>query len=240
MKVYRRTSLCAALSAAPLLLCLVGPQAACYAEPAFDATAQLTAAQQFYTQVLGHWVGTMVYRVNGKEPVTGYFHLIITRVDANTFREEYIFYRVHPKTAGTREAGGLETSGTEIDLSVIDSSGVIRRTTQGSGTVLIDFKPKNQSFEASGAVHFTGPDHLEAVVKGKIAVEGLPLGAGKHGKLRKATATLSLEGDKLIGQTGFEASFRVLFFTRGYRVESLFRGQRGDNVEAVAGGAPAP
>src|SRR5579884_2557219 len=107
MKVDRCTSRCAALLAAPLMLCLAGPQAACSAEPAFDATAHLTAAQQFYTQVLGHWVGTMVTRVNGKEPVTGYFHLIVTRVDANTFREEYIFYRVHPQTAGTREAGGL-------------------------------------------------------------------------------------------------------------------------------------
>lgn len=200
MNVDRRPSLGATRLAALLLLCLVGPQAACSAAPAFDATAPLTAAQQFYTR----------------------------------------FYRVPPQTAGSREAGGLETAGTEIDLSVIDSSGVIRRTTQGSGTVLIDFKPKNQSFEASGAVHFTGPDHLEAVVKGKIAVAGLPMGAGKHGKLRKATATLSLEGDKLIGQTRFEASFRVLFFTRGYRVESLFRGQRGDNIQAVAGGAPAP
>jgi hypothetical protein len=196
-------------------------------------TAPPTAAQQFYTRALGDWVGTMVSRLNGAEPATGYFHLVITRVDPNTFREEYTFYRLHPKT------GVLERSGTQSVLSTIESSAVIHQTCRGSGTVLIDFQPKDQSFEAEGLAHFTGPDHLEAEAKGKIAVDGLPLNLGKHGQLRKATATWSLEEDQLIGQTRVETSFRALLFARRFWIETQLRAQRGANIQTVAGRVPA-
>ena len=162
MKISRHTSLFAVLVAAPILLGLAGRRAVFSSPLAPDATARRTAAQQFYTRVLGQWVGTTVSRLDTAEPVTGYFHLLITRVDENTFREEYTFYRIHPKT------GVLERSGTQSDLSTIASDGVIHRTSRGSGTVLIDFKPKNQSFEASGEARFTGADRLEAEATGKI------------------------------------------------------------------------
>jgi hypothetical protein len=232
MKVFRRTALFAMLLAAPILLGLAGRRIVFSSALAPDATARLTAAQQFYTHVLGHWVGTTVSRLDTAEPVTGYFHLLITRVDENTFREEYTFYRRHPKT------GVLERSGTQSDLSTIASDGIIHRTSQGSGTVLIDFKPKNQSFQASGEAHFTGAGHLEVEAKGKIAVDGMPLGLGKNGKL-KATASWSLADDKLISQTHVETSFRVLFFGKRYRIETQLSAQRGANVQIVAGRAPA-
>jgi hypothetical protein len=233
MKVFRHTFLLAVLLAAPILLGLAGRRAG-FSSPLAEApTARLTAAQQFYTRVLGHWVGTTVSRLDTAEPVTGYFHLLITRVDENTFREEYTFYRIHPTT------GVLERSGTQSDLTTIASDGVIHRTSRGSGTVLIDLKPKNQSFEASGEAHFTGADHLEAEAKGKIAVDGMPLNLGKNGKIPKATASWSLEKEKLIGQSHVEMKFRVLFFAKRYRIETQLRAQRGANVQIVAGRAPA-
>ena len=240
MNVSRRPSLCAALLAAALLLCPNGSRAIFCSGLTGNATTPPTAAQQFYARVLGDWVGTTVSRLDGAKPVKGYFHLLITRVDENTIREDYTFYRVQSKTAGSSEAGGLETSGTESDLSTMESNGAIRRTAQGSGTVLIDFKPKNQSFEASGAAHFTDPDHLEVGVEGKIAVDGMPLGLGKHGKLQKATATWSLEEGKLIGQTQFQASFHVLFFAKRYRIEVQLRAERGTNFQTIAGRVPVP
>jgi hypothetical protein len=232
MTVCRRASLFLTLLATLIVLCLNGRRVAFCSEIVADPTARLTAAQQFYTRVLGHWVGTTVSRLDTAEPVTGYFHLLITRVDENTFREEYTFYRIHPKT------GVLERSGTQSDLSTIASDGVIHRTSRGSGTVLIDFKPKNQSFEASGEAHFTGADRLEAAATGKIAVDGMPLGLGKRGKIQKATATWSLADDKLIGQTHLEMMFRVLFFGKRYRIETQLRAQRGASVQIVAGQAP--
>jgi hypothetical protein len=240
MNASRRPFLCAALLAAPLVLCPTGSRTVFCSGLAGDATTPPTAAQQFYARVLGDWVGTTVSRLDGAKPVTGYFHLVITRVDENTIREEYTFYRLQSKTAGTSEAGGLETSGTESDLSTIESNGTIHRTVQGSGTILIDFKPKKQSFEASGAARFTSPDHLEAAVKGKIAVDGMPLGLGKHGRLRNATATWSLEDGKLIGQTQFEASFHVLFIAKRYRVQIQLRAERGANFQTIAARVPVP
>src|SRR5947209_8310851 len=123
MKVLRRPSLIAALLVAPLLVGRAGgsrpvgsrddvsalrpafhpsglPTAFCLLPTAFctaghtgDANAALTAAQQFYTRVLGDWVGSELSRVNDAEPNRGYFHLIIRRGEGETFYEEYAFYR---------------------------------------------------------------------------------------------------------------------------------------------------
>src|SRR5205807_9804534 len=93
---------------------------------------------------------------------------------------------------------------------------------------------KNQSFEATGEAQFRGPDLLQAELTGKIAVAGMPLNLGKNGKLRKVTATWSLQDELLIGRMSVEAAFRALLITRRYRFESQFRAQRGSDVQAVA------
>jgi hypothetical protein len=232
LKSLRSTHVFATLLAVPIVLAVAHKAGRC-AEVSAPSSARATPAQVFYTHLLGHWVGTTSSRLDGAAPVTGYFHLLVTRVDENTFQEEYTFYRVHPKT------GVLERSGTQIDLSTIDATGAVHRSCKGNGTVLIDYKPKNQAFEATGEAHFTSSDHLEAEVKGKIAVDGMPLNAGKNGKLRKATASWSLEDGKLIGQTHIETSFRALLFTKRYRVETELRAQRGTSVQVVAGRSPA-
>jgi hypothetical protein len=228
MKVVRPAHFFAALLAAPIVLSVAGGAGRC-AEIAAPSSARANPAQQFYNRVLGHWVGTTVSRLDSDPPVTGCFHLLITRVGENAFQEDYTFYRIHPKT------GLLELSGTQLDLSTIDTSGSIHQCCKGSGTILIDFKPKNQAFEASGEGRFTGPDCLEAEVTGKIAVDGMPLNLGKNGKLRKATASWSLEDGKLVGETHVETSFRALLFTKRYRIETQLRAQRGADVQLVAG-----
>jgi hypothetical protein len=233
MKVVHRSTLFGALSIAPLLLCLAGSGTAFSPGTAGEGAAPPSCAHQFYTRVLGDWVGTTACRVNDAEPALGYFHVLISRVDENTFREEYTFYRLHPKT------GALERSGTQSLLCTIENSGTIHEVCRGSGSILIDFEPKNQCFEASGEAQFSGPDHLEAELKGKIAVAGMPMNLGKNGKLRKATATWSLQDERLIGQLHVETSFHALLVTKRYRFETQFRAQRGVDVQSVAGRAPA-
>jgi hypothetical protein len=229
----RRIYLLAALFVAPIVLFAAGGRTGVCADVASSGPCLPTPAEQFYTRVSGQWVGTTISRLDDAPPVTGYFHLTVSRVDDHTFQEEYTFYRIHPKT------GVLERSGTQIDLSTMEGAGALRRSCKGSGTVLIDYKPKNQRFEASGEARFTSPDHLEAEVKGKIAVDGMPLNLGKNGKLRKATASWSLEDGQLIGQTAVETSFRALLFTKRYRIQTELRAQRGTSVQALAGRVPA-
>jgi hypothetical protein len=228
VKFVRPTHRFAALLTVPIAFSLAGGAGRCAELPAVSS-ARATPGQQFYTRALGHWVGTTVSHLDSDPPVTGYFHLLITRVGENAFQEEYTFYRIHPKT------GLLELSGTQLDLSTIDSSGAIHQCCKGSGTILIDFKPKNQAFDAAGEARFTSPDCLEAEVTGKIAVDGMPLNLGKNGKLRKATASWSLEDGKLVGETHVETSFRALLFTKRYRIETQLRAQRGANVQLVVG-----
>lgn len=233
MRVARRVLPSTVLLIAALLLGLTGRRAAFGADVPGATAGRIEAAQQFYTRVLGEWVGTAVSRLNDAQPVTGYFHLAISRVDDHTFREEYTFYRVHPRT------GALERSGTQSILSSIDSRAVIHQACRGKGTILIDLRPKNQSFEASGEAHFTLPDHLESAASGTITVEGMPLNLGKHGQLRKATAAWSLEGGELVGQTRVETKFRAWLFAKRFRFETQLRARRGADVQAVAGRAPA-
>src|SRR5438128_2442865 len=118
MKALRRSSLIAALCVAPLLLGRVGgpgpvgsgqkavgsrddvsallpafhpsgvPTAFCLLPTGCgDATAALTAAQQFYPRVLGDWVGSELSRVNDAEPTRGCFHLVIRRGEGETFHD---------------------------------------------------------------------------------------------------------------------------------------------------------
>src|SRR5438094_803464 len=133
MKNYRPTSLFTVLSVTPILLCLPCRATVFCSGLTGESTSPLAVAQQFYGRLVGHWVGATLSRIGGTEPVSGYFHLVVTRMDENTFREENIFYRVAPKSAA------LERSGTQSDLSTIESNGVIHRRCRGSGTVLIDF-----------------------------------------------------------------------------------------------------
>jgi hypothetical protein len=223
-----------ALLGASLLLCLVGSRAVFSSRLPGKESRPLTSAQQFYNQVQGHWVGTAVSRLDGAEPVTGYFHLLVSRVDENTFREEYVFYRTHPET------GALERSGTQSVLSTVGGDAVMQQTCWGNGTILIDFKPKKHTFKTNGKARSTGPHRLEAEAAGKIAVEGLPLNLGKNGKLRKATASWSLKDETLIGESRVETSFRALLFTKRYSYQTQLRAQRGADVKRVAAGLPAP
>jgi hypothetical protein len=233
MKAHRRPSLLPALLAAPLLLGLAGGWPIFCAGAPPVATAPSPAAQQFYGQILGDWVGTQVCRVNGAEPTTSYFHLVITRAAENTFQEAYTFYRIDRKT------GALGRSGTQSLVSTIQSNGVIRQSCRGSGTVLIDYKPKDQSFEVKGEAWFTARGRLESELTGKIAIKGMPLNLGKNGKVRKATTAWSLEEDALTGEMRVETAFRALLITRRYGFDIQFRAQRGNDVQVVASRVPA-
>lgn len=153
-------------------------------------------------------------------------------MDETTFREEYTFYRIHPKTQA------LERSGAQTVLSKIGDGGGIDQSCRGSGTVLIDFKAKRQSFEARGEARAADPTHLKAEARGKIAVDGLPLNLGKSGKVRKVTGSLSLDGEQLIGQTRVEVSFGVWVVTKRHRIETQLRARRGSDIQTVAGRAP--
>jgi hypothetical protein len=234
MGVVARAFFVVTLLTAPPLLCLVPTRTTCCAAAPADTPSPTTEAHQFYLRVLGEWVGTAVSRLSGAEPTLAYFHLVVSRMDANTFREEYTFYRIHPQT------GVLAPSGTQSVLSAIGADAVIRQTCRGSGTVLIDMEPKKESFEATGEARMTSPELLQAEAQGKIAVDGLPLNLGKNGKLRKATASWSLQDDKLSGETLVETSFRSFLLVKRFRMETQLRAERGSDVRTLAGRMPAP
>jgi hypothetical protein len=186
------------------------------------------AVARFYERILGEWVGTSVTRLPGQEPATTYFRLVISRPDAGTFRQEFTFFRRNRKT------GVLERSGTQTTRAILAPDGGVRCVAEASGTILIDFKPKKQTWQTSGTGRCDGDACFLADVTGRVSVDGMPLGLGRRGKIRKARATLELQGTTLVGRSEVETRFRVLLFSKKYRVVTETRAERGRDVHSYA------
>jgi hypothetical protein len=202
-----------------LALCLI-------ASPAAASTLGGAPVERFYERILGDWVGTSVARLQGQEPATTYFHLEITRPNARTFREQFTFFRRNSKT------GVLERSGSQTSEAVLEPDGQIRCTASATGTILIDFKPKKQRWQASGAGQCEGTDSFVAQVTGQISVDGMPLGLGKNGRIRKARATWTVKGPSLLGRTEVDSRFRALFLSKSFQLVSELRAERGRDIRA--------
>ena len=116
--------------------------------------------------------------------------------------------------------------------ATLESGGRVRCEAEATGTILIDFKPKKQTWKTSGAGRCEGEDRFSADVSGRISVEGTPLGVGKRGRIRSARASWTLQGDTLHGRTEVESRFRALLVSKSYRVVTEMRAQRGRDVPA--------
>lgn len=216
----------------PTLLLILAPLGAVGQAPRVAADRPPpahAAAEGFYARMLGDWVGVSVSRVQGQEPSTSYFHLTVSRSDPRTFREQYTYYRRDPKT------GALAPSGTQTNLAVLEANEQIRCTASADGTILVDYKPKKQSWQTTGVGRCDGPDRFQADVSGKISVDGMPLGLGKRGRIRSARATWSISGAALLGRTEVESRFRAFVISKSYRVVSEMRAERGRDIHAFAG-----
>jgi hypothetical protein len=114
----------------------------------------------------------------------------------------------------------------------------VRRTCEGKGTILIDFKPKRQTWNATGMLSSASADRIAITVSGKVTVDGLPLRLGRRGQLRRGTGNWRLEGDRLVGQTRAETVFRALFISKRFHVDTDLSAQRGTDVKALVGRSP--
>jgi hypothetical protein len=192
-----------------------------------SAPASPATGEQFFATLLGEWVGTAQQRVDDQEPLTRYFHLAVRRRDAQTFVTTIRYYRPNPKT------GALEEAGSERGTSSLQPDGTVQRRLEGTGTVLVNYRPKPETHSAAGSARPTAGG-LEGEASGTIKVDGLPFGLGRRGRIEQAREEWSVRGGVLSGRTTIRARFRALFTTRRFKVETTCRGERGSDVAAVA------
>lgn len=190
------------------------------------ATPSQERVERFYGRILGDWVGESVARVQGQDTATTYFHLSVTRAEPGVFHETFTFYRRDSRT------GALQPSGTQTNRATLEASGRVRCEAEATGTILIDFKPKKQTWKTTGAGRCEGDDRFCADVSGRISVEGMPLGVGKRGRIRSARASWTLQGEILRGRTEVESRFRAFLVSKSYRVVTEMRAERGRDVPA--------
>jgi hypothetical protein len=191
-------------------------------------SAAPAGSERFFAMLAGEWVGTAEQRVNDQEPLRRYFHLVVRRRDAGTFETGFHYYRPNPKT------GVLEEAGSERGTSTLDADGTVRRSLQGTGTVLIDYRPKPESHSATGHARARAGGGLEGEASGTIDVQGLPFGLGRHGTIESAREEWTVADGALSGRTAIVARFRALFTSRRFKVETTCRAERGADVTAYA------
>jgi hypothetical protein len=184
--------------------------------------------ERFLTSLVGEWVGTAQQFIDDEAPATRYFHLVVRRRDPRTFETRIRYYRTHPET------GALEQAGQERGTSTMEPDGTVRRQFEGTGTVLVNFRPKPETHSAIGQARPTAAGGLEGDATGTIQVAGLPFGLGRRGKIERAREEWNVRSGVLTGRTSIVARFRALLVTRRFRVETVCRGERGSDVVALA------
>jgi hypothetical protein len=198
------------------------------AAAAAPVEAPAAPTERFLAGLVGSWVGTARQLVDDGDPVTRYFRLLVRRQDARTFETRFRYYRPNPQT------GKLEEAGHDRSTSVLQPDGSLRRRLNGSGTVLVQYRPKPERHRAAGRARATSADRLEGDATGTIQVEGLPFGLGRHGQIESAREEWRLRDGLLTGRTAIVARFRALLTTRRFRIETVCTARRGADVKALA------
>lgn len=193
---------------------------------AIPASAAATDAKSFFNKMVGEWVGTCRQTTDGKSADNKYFHVLVKQISPNTYTSNFDYYRVDSKTKKLLKIGSSDVTTT------IGADGVARNKISGKGTMLVDFKPKQQTHQLQEVLS-SSSDGLKGQGSGTLSVSGMPLGLGKGGKIQSATSTWSLNNDTLTIHQTIKAGFRALFISKTYDVVATYVAKRGTDIASI-------
>lgn len=210
-------------SAIVLLLVLI-TSAICYAQPGAPASD----ARSIIQSIVGERIGTYEQISNGEKADDKYFHSVTKQVGPNNFETVFDYYRLDPQT-GAPVKIGVSTMNTTIC-----ADGSVTNTATGSGEVMIDKKTsKPEKHTLSEVLRLTPSGDMQGTGGGRISVSGLPMGAGKNGKVADYQSTWSLRDDTLRISQQLRVKFKVLFFSKSFNITANFTAKRGSDVIAL-------
>lgn len=182
----------------------------------------------FFVGLTGEWVGSVTQATDGKLAETKYFRVSAKQTAPCVYETTFCYYRTDAKTGSAVEAG------TSIITTTIDATGTATNCIAGKGDILVDgcnLKPETHALTELLKVSPTGG--LQGTASGCISVSGLPLNAGKNGKVQDYLSTWILEGDTLKINQRFKVSFAVLVFRQNHKVVADYTAVRGTDLAGL-------
>lgn len=194
--------------------------------PVLAQPAPPPSAVDFYKQVAGDWVGTYEHSTEGEQAEDIYFKFSVKQLDSNSFSGKFTYFRLNPAT------GDPEPAGNAIIQSTVQPDGSVRNVTTGDGTILIENKLKQQSYNL---IETLGNSEcgLAGNIGGKTSVSGLPMGLGKNGQIYNGSSIWSLDGDTLTIKQSLKVAFKVLLFNKSYALLASSKATRGTDLAAL-------
>jgi hypothetical protein len=211
-----------------------------YAQPgappngAAQPSAPPASVASFLHSLVGEWVGTCVQSTDGKAAENKYFHAVIKQPGPDTYETVFEYYRLDPQT------GAPLTVGAAIMTTKVAPDGTATNTITGSGQVLLDPKTsKPEQHDLSEVLRVSPSGGLEGTGSGTIKVSGMPLGAGKHGKVRDYHSTWSQSNGVLSLSQRLNVKFKVLFFSKSFAIIADYTARPGSDIVGLMKSAAA-
>ena len=182
----------------------------------------------FLHGLVGEWVGTCVQSTNAKAAENKYFHAVIKQTGPDGYETVFEYYRLDPQTGAPIKVGATTMSTT------VAPDGTATNRITGKADVLIDpTTRKPEQHDLSEVLRVSPAGGLEGTGSGTIKVSGMPLGAGKSGRVREYHSTWSQRNGVLSMHQRLNAKFRVLFFSKSFAIIADYTARRGSDIAGL-------
>lgn len=194
------------------------------AEPRPASSTDISA---LYKSIVGDWVGVCEQSTDGQQAENKYFHACIKETGPDTYTSTFSYYRSDGATATPIRIGDTTA------VLTIQPDGTVKNEIEGSGFILVDKEPKQQSHKLSEVLTSTGPTSMEGKLTGKISVSGLPFGLGKNGEVSDSRSTYALKDGVLTICQTLKIGFKVLVCKKSFVIMADSTARRGSDVAAL-------
>lgn len=192
--------------------------------------AQGGSASSFFRSIVGDWVGVCEQSCDGKPADNKYFHATIRQVDGSTFVGQFKYYRVD------KRSGSPISIGDSTITSTMAPDGSVQNQITGKGSVLInETDSKDEQHQLTETLAAAGNGAFQGQCTGKIDVFGMPLGAGKNGKITNSKSFWSISNGVLTISQSLTAKFKALFISKSFSIVANSTARRGSDVFALMG-----
>lgn len=211
---------------ASIIVLVIISASACWAQ----ANQQDSTIRSFLDELVGEWVGTCEQQMEDEKPDKQYFHVTLKRLEDGSFEGKFKFFR--------QEKDGLIPSGETSVITNLDNSGSAISKITGSGKVMLSDKLTDQRHELTETLHYSKDSGLQSQGTGKISVSGTLLGIGKNGQVKESKSVWSVKDGVLNIDQQMKVSFKALFVTKNYGVQTHYTARRGNDVSALLNTKP--
>lgn len=184
-------------------------------------------ARTFFRSIVGDWIGTCEQSTDGEQADNKYFQATVREVNPNSFNTRFEYYRLDKSTGKPLRIGDANVATT------IGSDGVAKSKIVGSGTVLVEEKPKPQKHELIETLSSTRPGTLTGTGTGTVSVSGMPLGLGKNGKVKGSKSVWSLNNGTLQIDQKLNIGFRAFVFNKNFTIQANYTAKRGTDIASL-------